>query len=72
MGNLLAGKKVGIIGFERIGQKVAELLSCFGCELSYFDNQDISEPSDIFKKVKRQEFMALLKKSDIVSVHYLN
>lgn len=37
MGNLLFGKKVGIVGFGRIGKKVAELLKPFGCEIGYYD-----------------------------------
>jgi D-3-phosphoglycerate dehydrogenase len=37
MGNLLCGKHIGIIGFGRIGKKVAELLKAFGCELAYYD-----------------------------------
>ncbi len=37
MGSLLRGKKVGIIGFGKIGQKVAELLVPFGAEISYCD-----------------------------------
>lgn len=37
MGNLLKGKKVGIVGFGRIGQKVAEILLPFGVEIFYYD-----------------------------------
>lgn len=37
MGNLLGGKRVGIIGFGKIGRKVAELLAPFGVELAYCD-----------------------------------
>ena len=32
-GNLLTNKKVGIIGFGRIGKKVAQLLSGFDCDI---------------------------------------
>jgi D-3-phosphoglycerate dehydrogenase len=42
MGNLLCGKRVGVIGFGRIGQKVAELLSAFGVELAYCDLEEKS------------------------------
>ncbi len=37
MGSLLCGKKIGIKGFGRVGKKVAELLSPFGCEIAYAD-----------------------------------
>ena len=37
MGSLLAGKKVGILGCGRIGQKVAELLTPLEVEIAYYD-----------------------------------
>lgn len=37
MGNLLSEKKAGIIGYGRIGKKVAELLRAFRCEIAYAD-----------------------------------
>lgn len=37
MGNLLNGKKIGLIGFGRIGQKTAELFRALGCSISYYD-----------------------------------
>jgi len=37
MGNILNGKRFGIIGFGRIGQKVGKLLTAFGCEISYYN-----------------------------------
>jgi D-3-phosphoglycerate dehydrogenase len=42
MGNLLYGKKVAIIGFGRIGQKVAGLLKPFGVQIAYCDVCSIS------------------------------
>lgn len=65
MGNLLSGKHVGIIGFGRIGKRVAELLTAFGCEVIYYD-PFIKEKSPGFKSVSMAE---LLKTSDIVTVH---
>lgn len=62
MGNLLCGKNVGIIGFGRIGQKVAELLMPFGCEIAYYDIGTEGEGL-------RTEFEELLKISDIISIH---
>ncbi len=65
MGNLLSGKRVGIIGFGRIGRKVSGLLSPFGCEILYTD----PVVKDIFKGIERVPLGELLKSSDIVSIH---
>lgn len=65
MGNLLYGKNVGIIGFGRIGKKVAELLKPFGCRIKYYDPEVVTSDSDI-KKVELNE---LLEGSDIISIH---
>ena len=65
MGDLLSGKRVGIIGFGRIGRKVAQLLKPFGCDIKY---------NDPFLKTRIGGFRQLpLKKlllwADIISVH---
>jgi D-3-phosphoglycerate dehydrogenase len=65
MGNLLYGKKVGIIGFGRIGQKVAELLSAFGAELAYCD----IKPGSFNIKCSGMEFQEILGWADIVTLH---
>ncbi len=54
MGNLLSDKKVGIIGFGRIGQKVSELLKSFGCEIRYYDirTEDIGLRTETGKRTK--------------------
>lgn len=65
MGNLLKGKKVGIIGFGRIGQKVAELLIPFGAEISYFDvNTEKVYPGFNLKSIDE-----LLRWADIATLH---
>ncbi len=65
MGNLLEGKKVGIVGFGRIGQRVAELLSCFRTEIAYFDVCEVN--CDLtYSKMKLSD---LLSWSDIVTLH---
>lgn len=65
MGNLLAGKKVGIMGFGRIGRKVAELLKPFVCKIKYYDIKD-DNPLDWAEKVEIDE---LIKTCDIISIH---
>jgi Phosphoglycerate dehydrogenase and related dehydrogenases len=67
MGNLLRGKRVGIIGFGRIGQKTGELLRAFGCEIGYYDSITIEGLKDL--KIERMEMDELLRKSDIVTIH---
>ena len=67
MGNLLRGKRVGIIGFGRIGQKTGELLRAFGCEIGYYDKLRIRGLEDF--RIKSMEMDELLRESDIVTVH---
>jgi len=64
-GSLLKGKKVGIIGFGRIGQKVAELLTPFGVEISYYDLQPVKGAQNYPLKPLKE----LLQWSDIISLH---
>lgn len=63
MGNLLCGKKVAVIGFGRIGQKVAGLLSPFGVDIAYCDVRYI-ECS--FPGMQKEE---LLTWGDIITLH---
>jgi len=64
-GNLLSGKKVGIIGFGKIGQKVAELLMPFGCEIVCYDIR--TEDKEL--KIKIASLDEILRTSDIISIH---
>lgn len=65
MGNLLLNKKIGIIGFGRIGKKVAELLKPFGCQIAYTD-PNIKTVVRGFKNLPKRE---LLRWSDIITIH---
>lgn len=65
MGNLLKDKKIGIVGFGRIGQKVAQLLMPFGCTVAYCDLY-LKDGIPGFSSLPLEE---LLGWSDIVSVH---
>lgn len=64
----LKGKTVGIIGFGRIGRKVAQRLRGFEVELCAYDPY---VAADVFRdhKVKRVDLAALLRKSNIVTIH---
>ena len=63
MGSMLRGKKVGILGFGRIGQKVAELLASLGVEIAYYDLRTIEGAIPIMSKNK------LLLWADIITLH---
>jgi glycerate dehydrogenase len=59
----LSGKTIGIIGFGKIGQKVAAIASAFGMTVIYHSNH---EKSGIGDKATLDEVFA---QSDIVSLH---
>ena len=64
-GRLIAGRRVGIIGFGRIGRRVSELLSALGAEVAYCDVAE--QPDD--GGCTPMEAGDLLAWADIVSVH---
>jgi len=63
MGNTLQGKKLGIIGFGRIGSMVADVFAPFGVEVAF---SDLIVESNKFKKMSLAE---LLLWADILSLH---
>ncbi len=65
MGNLLSGKRVGIVGLGRIGGRVAAKLGLLGCDVAYCDVR----PEDGDVPYSRMPFEALLGWADILSVH---
>lgn len=62
-GFLLKGKRVGIIGFGRIGRKVAKLLTAFDAVVAYTDVQDMKSEYPYMEKD------VLLKWADLVTIH---
>lgn len=68
-GWLLNGKTVGIVGFGKIGRRVAELLKPFHVKLLFFDpfvgDDDISDPTI----QKCEELSGLLSVSDVITLH---
>lgn len=63
MGNTLKGKKLGIIGFGRIGKAVASVFAPLDVDVAF--NDPVIE-SDIYKKMTVSE---LLPWADIISLH---
>lgn len=63
-GELLHGKKVGVIGFGRIGKKVAGLVAAFGASVVAHD-PFLSES----KGIRLVDLPTLLDTSDIVTLH---
>lgn len=66
MGSLLSGKRVGIIGFGRIGQKVAERVLSFGASISYYDPLIRIRKSSKYRKTGLKQ---LLRTCDIITLH---
>jgi len=64
----LSGKTVGIVGFGRIGQRLAELLQGFGAELLAYDPYMNTEAAEV-RKVQVVSMDELLRRSDVVSLH---
>lgn len=63
----LRGRKLGLIGFGRIGQAVAEIALGFGMEVSYWSRQ--RRPEWEARGVVYAEVDDLLQSSDVVSLH---
>ncbi len=64
MGSLLQGKTVGLVGFGRIGQAVAKLVSAFDATVIVYDIETISYPT--ITQLPLAELCAI---SDVISLH---
>lgn len=63
MGNNLKGKRLGIIGFGRIGRAVAEVFTPLGVEVAF--NDPVAQ-SDTYRKMSVNDLLAW---ADILSLH---
>ena len=68
LGTELYKKTLGIIGYGRIGKRLAEMMKkAFDCEIIYTDRSESAETDELgAKKVSMEE---LLSEADIVSIH---
>ncbi len=66
MGFLLRGKKVGIVGFGRMGRAAAALLAVLGCDIAFADPNVSAEDGGRYAKMELEELLAY---ADIISLH---
>lgn len=60
------GARVGIVGFGKVGQAIAERLTGFGCHIAAFDASSEAFPHRFAASVVRSNLRDLLKQSDFV------
>jgi len=63
-GEELFNKKIGIIGFGRIGKIVAKIMNAFGVKVFYYKKKKINE-----KKYKKTTLKYIFSNCDIISIH---
>jgi len=69
LGEELAGKKIGILGFGRVGQAVAKRALGFGLNVMFYDPfVEVADPS-LKPRTTQVPFDELLKESDYISIH---
>lgn len=68
MGNSLYDKKVGIIGFGKVGRRFCELLLPFTSNLYFYDPYLENNPTEL-DGIKRLNMEKLIEISDIISLH---
>ena len=64
----LTGKTVGLVGFGRIGRRLAELMSGFGVTILAYDPY-MNEEAAKERKVQSVSLEELLERSDVISLH---
>lgn len=65
----LGGKTLGIVGFETIGQKVANIAAAFGMIVHYYDIVRLRENEESALGVQFRLLGELLHSSDVISLH---
>ncbi|TZF82533.1 2-hydroxyacid dehydrogenase [Pedobacter sp. BS3] len=64
-GNELAGKTIGMVGFGAVGQRIAEMVENFPCQIKFFDPY-IDSPKPEYEKTTIED---VFETSDVVSIH---
>ena len=65
----LEDKRVGIVGFGRIGQRVAARLKPFDVQMRYFDYRRLPTSEEIILGARYQGLRDLVAESDVVSIN---
>lgn len=68
LGRELHGKKLGVIGFGRIGSRVAHYAKAFGMDIMVYDIRDVSEEVSKLGGVQT-DLEKLLNEADIATLH---
>ena len=69
LGRGLAGKRLGLVGFGRIGQELGRLARAFGMELAYTQRRPLDPGSEARLEALYLPLEELLAVSDVVSLH---
>ncbi len=69
MGTELASKKLLIIGFGKIGRRVAEIARALGMEVLAYDVRDVSEEARFVGARVVRDLCKALREADVVSLH---
>ncbi|MEM0003464.1 MAG: NAD(P)-dependent oxidoreductase [Thermoproteota archaeon] len=69
MGSELNGKTLGIVGFGRVGRRVATVSKAFGMNVVAYDVRDIKREGKILGVKVVKTLPELLKSSDVISLH---
>lgn len=70
IGTELSGKKLGVVGFGRIGRDIAARARAFGMEILAYDPYLKSEDF-IQHNATQKELVSLLKEADVITLHVL-
>lgn len=66
LGEEIAGKNVGIVGYGRLGQMVADRFQAFGAKIYYFDKVEKRKNKH---HIQCKDMNELCSKSDIITIH---